>query len=130
MIYKNSIKNLFKNEIFFNQIYLVYDIGIHWNEEWTNLFFLIKIFFTRFKICKDGNGVVEKKELSAIVNSIYQLLSDGKDSDYLKVIATEHSKEIFKKFDIDENNYITVDEFVDGCMNDKNLLQLLAPSAI
>lgn len=64
------------------------------------------------------------------MNSIYQLLSDGKDSDYLKVIANEHSKEIFKKFDIDENNFISIDEFVDGCLNDQNLLKLLAPSAL
>lgn len=74
--------------------------------------------------------MIEKKELSTIVNSIYQLLSDGKDSDYLKCIANEHSKEIFKKFDIDENNFITVDEFVEGCMSDQNLLKLLAPSAL
>jgi hypothetical protein len=35
-----------------------------------------------------------------------------------------------EKFDIDENNFISIDEFVNGCMNDQNLLKLLAPSAI
>ena len=74
----------------------------------------------------DGNGLIDKKELKTIIDSIYKLLSDGKDS---SVKAKDHASEIFKRLNIDKNKYITLDEFIDSCMKDQNLLKLLAPSA-
>ena len=78
---------------------------------------------------KDGNGVIEKKELKVIVTSIYKLLYDDSFvGNELKKFAEDHSNEIFKKFDVDDNKFITLDEFTNGCKNDPNLLKLLCPS--
>ena len=77
----------------------------------------------------DGNGQIEKSELKTIVDAIYRLLSSDQDQSILKKVAREHADEIFKKFDIDNNKYISLDEFINGCMKDDNLLKLLAPSA-
>ena len=76
----------------------------------------------------DGNGLIDKKELKTIIDSIYKLLSDGKDS-ASKTKASDHASEIFKRLNIDKNKYITLDEFVDSCIKDQNLLKLLAPTA-
>ena len=71
--------------------------------------------------------MIEKKELRIVVNSIYELLYDCNDLN-LKKFADDHSNEIFKRFDTDQNKYITIDEFVNGCLSDTNLLKLLAPN--
>ena len=38
-------------------------------------------------------------------------------------------QEIFEKIDRDRDNYVSRDEFIDGCMKDEALRKLLAPSA-
>lgn len=73
--------------------------------------------------------MIEKSELRQIVTSIYKLLyNDSFQGDELNRFAEEHSNEIFKKFDSDQNNLITLKEFTVGCKSDPNLLKLLCPS--
>lgn len=73
--------------------------------------------------------MIEKNELKLIVTSIYKLLYNNSfEQNNLTRFAEEHANEIFKKFDRDENAFITLDEFIDGCKSDPNLLKLLCPS--
>ncbi len=88
-----------------------------------------KLTFLLFSNPKDGNGMIDKIELKQIVTSIYKLLyNDSFTGSDLTKFAEDHSSEIFKKFDADCNQTITLDEFVQGCKSDPNLLQLLCPS--
>ena len=77
----------------------------------------------------NGDGMIDKKELLTIIDSIYKLLTDGGDPEELKKKASEHTKEIFKQSEIEKRGNISVEEFTDSCMKDQNLLKLLAPSA-
>jgi guanylate cyclase activator 1 len=70
----------------------------------------------------DGNGKIDKKELRTIIDSIFKLSNNDKKK------SAEHMEEIFKKFDIDKNKYISLEEFTDRCMQDQKLLKLLAPN--
>jgi Ca2+-binding EF-hand superfamily protein len=70
----------------------------------------------------DGNGKIEKKEFKIIIGSIFKLLNSDKKK------SSEHMEEIFTKFEIDKNKYITLEEFTDRCMQDQKLIKLLAPS--
>ena len=81
------------------------------------------------KFLTDGNGVIEKKELKLIVTSIYKLLyHDSFENNHLQQFAEEHANEIFKRFDTDDDKYISLEEFINGCRSDPNLLKLLCPS--
>lgn len=74
----------------------------------------------------NGDGLVEKYEFQDVIESFYQLLSGNTTN--LKVQAVIHSNEIFEKFDIDKKMFITIDQFTESCLEDYNLLNLLAPS--
>ncbi len=73
--------------------------------------------------------MIDKRELLTIIDSIYKLLSDSSDPDELRKKAAKHTKEIFKKLEIEKRGKISVEEFTESCMKDQNLLKLLAPSA-
>lgn len=77
----------------------------------------------------NGDGMIDKKELLTIIDSIYRLLTDGSDPEDLKKKANEHTKEIFRKLEIDKRGKISITEFTDSCMKDQTLLKLLAPSS-
>lgn len=76
----------------------------------------------------NGDGLVEKFEFQDVIDSFYQLLGEQETTIALKVQAVVHSNEIFEKLDIDKKMFITIDQFTDSCLEDYNLLNLLAPS--
>ncbi len=108
-------------------IFKIYDIGnliyLKFISRLTIINNLVNIYF------KDGNGMIEKSELKLIVTSIYKLLyNDSFTGNTLTKFAEDHARDIFIKFDIDRNQKITLNEFIEGCKSDSNLLKLLCPS--
>ena len=51
----------------------------------------------------DGNGKIDKKELRTIIDSIFKLSNNTKKQ------SSDHMEEIFRKFEIEKNKYITLE---------------------
>ena len=72
----------------------------------------------------DGNGGIDLVEMTNLVKSIYQVM--GKEKEGLE--SAEHrAKTIFKKMDRDGDGEVTREEFVQTCLIDKKLIELLTP---
>lgn len=72
------------------------------------------------------NGKIDKKEMTKVITAIYDLLGEenrkGDNSPENRV------KKIMEKLDLNDDKNISRDEFVDGCLKDDVLRQLLAPN--
>ena len=75
----------------------------------------------------DKNGNVDKKEMEKIIEAIYDLVGEehrkGENS------PSERVKKIMNKLDKDRDGYLNEKEFVNGCLEDPVLRNLLAPNA-
>ncbi len=73
----------------------------------------------------NGDGVIDKSEMKIVIDSIYELI--GEDMKLLKRTRLSEKKvdEIFQRLDKNKDNCITLQEFIDGYLNDKYLMTLL-----
>lgn len=62
-----------------------------------------------------------------IIESIYDLL--GEENRKGDKAPNERVKKIMQKLDINNDGYLTCDEFVNGCLEDEHMRKLLAPNA-
>ena len=79
-----------------------------------------------FKIYdSNGDGVIDKREMKLVINSIYELF--GEDVKQLKKTKLTEKKvdDIFAKLDTNKDNYISLQEFIAGYLNDQCLIRLL-----
>lgn len=72
----------------------------------------------------DGNGTIDEKEMIKIIEAIYEMLGpevtkSAEDS------PRKRAKMIFEKMDSNGDKELTLKEFVDGCLADKELFQIL-----
>ncbi|CAF0778241.1 unnamed protein product [Rotaria sordida] len=74
----------------------------------------------------NGDGKIDKKEMTKVITAIYDLLGEehrkGENSPENRV------KIIMEKLDLNDDKSISRDEFVEGCLKDDILRQLLAPN--
>ncbi|CAM2701580.1 unnamed protein product [Rotaria socialis] len=72
------------------------------------------------------NGKIDKKEMTKVITAIYDLLGEehrkGENSPENRV------KIIMAVLDLNDDKHISRDEFVEGCLKDEVLRQLLAPN--
>ncbi|CAF0782239.1 unnamed protein product [Didymodactylos carnosus] len=73
----------------------------------------------------DSNGFVDKKELTKIISAIYEL--NGERNQKKDNAPSKVAEIIIKKFDITDDNRLSREEFISGCMNDPELHELLTP---
>lgn len=71
----------------------------------------------------DGNGTIEKKEMEEIIKAIYVMLGTSVDAE--NMTPEKRTDEIFKKMDINNDGVLEKDEFINGCMADKQLYSIL-----
>uniref|UniRef100_A0A915LRT9 EF-hand domain-containing protein n=1 Tax=Meloidogyne javanica TaxID=6303 RepID=A0A915LRT9_MELJA len=71
----------------------------------------------------DGNGTIDEKEMIKIIEAIYEMLGPEvtKSADDS---PRKRAKMIFEKMDINNDKELTLKEFVDGCLADKELFQV------
>ncbi|CAF0757152.1 unnamed protein product [Didymodactylos carnosus] len=69
---------------------------------------------------------IDKKEMTKVITAIYDLL--GEDNRKGENSPDNRVKKIMEKLDINDDKKITRDEFVEGCLRDDILRQLLAPN--
>ncbi|CAF1287692.1 unnamed protein product, partial [Didymodactylos carnosus] len=73
----------------------------------------------------DQNGFVDKKEMTKIISAIYDL--NGETNRKKENAPSRRAEVIIKKFDVSEDNRLSREEFISGCLNDPELRALLAP---
>lgn len=72
------------------------------------------------------NGKIDKKEMTKVITAIYDLL--GEENRKGDNAPDNRVKKIMEKLDINDDKNISRDEFVEGCLKDDILRQLLAPN--
>ena len=75
----------------------------------------------------DGNGWIDITEMTKLVKSIFAMMGPSKVHSQQFETAEERAKEIFVKMDKNADGKITKDEFVQTCLVDQKLIQLLTP---
>ena len=147
---KNEFSQFYKqfqpsltSESFCKNIFRIFDRNSNGYIEFPELMFSISLTSNEMDTRKkvelifgiydvDGNGSINKKEFKKIIRSIYLLLSssDGKSlsKNVSDTINDNILNDIFDKIDVDKNNSISLKEFVDCCLNDTKMLNLLAPN--
>ncbi|KAM3721499.1 Neuronal calcium sensor [Dirofilaria immitis] len=77
----------------------------------------------------DGNGTIDEKEMIKIIEAIYEMLGPEvtKSADDS---PRKRAKMIFEKMDVNNDKELTLKEFVDGCLADKELFQILTNEAV
>ena len=69
---------------------------------------------------KDGSNSIQLSEMVELFGTLY--LNEGLEED----LATERAEKIFSLLDINNDGDITEDEFVRGCLQDEDLVELLS----
>jgi len=77
----------------------------------------------------DGNGYIDLKEMTLIVKSIYRMIGPDQWVPLAQGDTPEsRALEIFQKMDMNSDGKVTRQEFVQTCVNDQNLVDLLSPN--
>ena len=83
----------------------------------------LRMSFEIFDI--DKNGTIDQNEMKSILEAIYDIIGEkdrnGENSPAIRV------KHIMKQFDKNNDNLLSIDEFINGCINDPSLRTLFAP---
>ncbi len=78
-----------------------------------------KVFFLLLK----NDGFIESQEAEIIVQSLLKMYGDDSSTHDIK----HEVDKLMKRFDKDQNNLLSMQEFIDGCLNDKELMNFFAP---
>jgi len=78
----------------------------------------------------DGNGWIDLYEMTRIVKSVYSMMGPKQLQIAMETPQTpeERAEGIFDVMDINHDGKITRAEFVQACINDKKLVELLSPN--
>jgi len=72
----------------------------------------------------DGNGTIDKAEMESIIKAIYNMLGSAIQDQPIES-PQERTQKIFGKMDVNNDGVLSKEEFVQGCMNDRCLYQML-----
>ena len=75
----------------------------------------------------DGNGWIDLVEMTKLVQSIYQVMGPNKKQAVQLETPEERAKDIFKRMDMNDDGRVTREEFVQTCLVDQKLIELLTP---
>ncbi|KAH0555449.1 hypothetical protein KQX54_018985 [Cotesia glomerata] len=75
----------------------------------------------------DGDGLISKEEMLDVVESIYEMLGRYTQPQILEphAAAKEHVERIFHLMDANKDGVVTIEELVQWCSKDEQLLQSL-----
>ena len=76
-------------------------------------------------IDKDQSGYLDKKELRDIVKAFHKLHAVPKILRIGENSSRSKAKSIMAQFDKNKNDKITLDEFIEGCVNDTHIRGVL-----
>ncbi len=71
----------------------------------------------------DKNGFIDKKELGTIITAVYYMSDNDRRVDINEIDINK----IMTEFDKNQDEFISKDEFIDGCLNNPDILNFLFP---
>lgn len=74
----------------------------------------------------DGNGTIERREMSRIIEAIYEMLGTVTHGPNAAEAPAERARRIFDKMDSNRDGVLSRQEFIQGCLEDSDLSDLLA----
>ncbi|XP_065563979.1 neuron-specific calcium-binding protein hippocalcin-like isoform X2 [Artemia franciscana] len=78
----------------------------------------------------DGNGAIDKDELFQIITAVHKLVLPKKNSSSSNLLhhhlVERHVERIWKRLDVEDNGFITQDDFVRGCLSEPAIVESLA----
>ena len=74
----------------------------------------------------DGNGTIGQDEMANVVQAIYNMLGAG--ASRTTDSAEDRAESIFSQMDSNEDGYLTLEEFISGCLQDDDVLMTVAPN--
>jgi len=77
----------------------------------------------------DGNGYIDILEMTKLVSSIYKMIGSDQAHLFQDQTPMERAQAIFQKMDVNADGKVTKDEFTKTCLEDRNLINLLAPAS-
>lgn len=78
--------------------------------------------FTMYDV--NGDQRISKKEMTDVVESMFDLLAKDKKGNN---DPRKHVERIFERLDSNHDNYVSKDEFINGCKADEQIRTILAP---
>ncbi|KAF4518405.1 hypothetical protein B566_EDAN002058 [Ephemera danica] len=73
----------------------------------------------------NGDGLITQAEMLDVVNSIYDMLGRSTTPQVETTSAKDHVDKIFHQIDTNKDGVVTIDELVEWCSRDENILQSL-----
>ncbi|XP_063236627.1 Kv channel-interacting protein 4-like [Bacillus rossius redtenbacheri] len=74
--------------------------------------------FSLYDVNRDG--FITRQEMLEVISAIYSLLGDKRDRPRKSTLT--HVNSIFQKLDLNNDGVITIDEFIDYCSKDENII--------
>eukprot|EP00090_Calanus_glacialis_P012588 TRINITY_DN21187_c0_g1_i1.p1 TRINITY_DN21187_c0_g1~~TRINITY_DN21187_c0_g1_i1.p1 ORF type:complete len:111 (-),score=43.54 TRINITY_DN21187_c0_g1_i1:387-686(-) len=68
---------------------------------------------------QDSSGTIDVTEMVEIVGNLYEMEGVAKDT------AIERATAVFEKLDVNDDGELNEDEFIRGCLDDDDLVNLL-----
>merc|ERR1719382_2185858 len=77
----------------------------------------------------DGNGWIDLMEMTQIVKSIYSMMGPKQTAAVVgdQQSAEDRAEGIFNKMDVNSDGKVTREEFVQACIKDQKMVDLLSP---
>merc|ERR1712193_271242 len=77
----------------------------------------------------DGNGWIDLMEMTRIVKSIYSMMGPKQTAAVVgdQQSAEDRAEGIFNKMDVNSDGKVTREEFVQACIKDQKMVDLLSP---
>jgi len=77
----------------------------------------------------NGDGSIDETEMRRIISAIYELIGDEIDKRERQIESEERAMNIFTMMDKNSDGILSREEFIDGCLHDEQLYQLLTQSS-
>ncbi len=71
----------------------------------------------------DKNGFIDKKELAKIITAVYYMSESERRRDMAEIDINK----IMAELDKNQDEFISKEEFIDGCLNNPQIVDLLFP---
>lgn len=73
----------------------------------------------------NGDGCISRNELSEIVQSVHELMGRRPNPADDDRKAREQVEKVFRKFDLNQDGVITIEEFLETCLKDDTITKSL-----